>query len=278
MATLYLVATPIGNLEDITLRALRVLGEVGLIAAEDTRVTGRLLAHYDIDTPLISFHEYSDQERIATLVERMQVEDIALVSDAGTPGLSDPGYRLVQAAISATVDIVPVPGPSAVVAALVSSGLPTDSFLFLGFLPRQQKARRTALQTVAQMPYTLVFYEAPHRLAGLLSDIVDILGDRQLCVARELTKLYEEVWRGTAAEAMLYFQPVQIRGEISVVVEGADPGQAKWTEQEVMRELQTMLEDGSSSKGAAAALADQSGWKKRDIYRLAVQLRDSGRE
>lgn len=274
MPTLYLVATPIGNLEDISLRALRILGEVGLIAAEDTRVTGRLLAHYDIPTRMISFHEYSDQERIGTLTVKLQAEDVALVSDAGTPGLSDPGYRLVQAAIEAGYRIIPVPGPSAVIAALVSSGLPTDRFLFLGFLPRQQKARLAALQAVARLPYTLVLYEAPHRLIGFLTDALEILGDRQLSVGRELTKLHEETWRGPISEAIAKYQADRVRGEITVVIEGADPDQAKWTQAEVLRELRTLLAEGAASKVAASKLAEQSGWKKRDVYRLALELRE----
>lgn len=275
MPTLYLVATPIGNLEDISLRALRILHEVSLIAAEDTRVTGRLLAHYDIPTRMISFHEYSDQERIANLMEMIQVEDVALVSDAGTPGLSDPGYRLVQAAIEAGFQVVPIPGPSAVIAALVSSGLPTDSFLFLGFLPRQQKARRAGLQAVSRLPCTLVFYEAPHRLIAMLADALEVLGDRQLSVGRELTKLHEETWRGLISEAIAKYRADQVRGEITVVIQGAAPDQARWTETEVLRALRTSLAAGTSSKVAAAELAEQSGWKKRELYRLALQLKDS---
>jgi 16S rRNA (cytidine1402-2'-O)-methyltransferase len=274
MSTLYLVATPIGNLEDISLRALRILGEVSLIAAEDTRVTGRLLTRYDISTRMISFHEYSDQGRIAELIETMRDRDVALVSDAGTPGLSDPGYRLVQAAVDAGLQVIPIPGPSAVVAALVSSGLPTDRFLFLGFLPRQQKARRAALHAVARLPYTLVLYEAPHRLTGLLTDVLKILGDRQLCVARELTKLHEETWRGGAADALAKYQAERARGEITVVIAGADPDLARWTEAEVLGELRALLADGTSSKGAAVELAEQAGWNRRDIYRLALQLKE----
>lgn len=275
MPTLYLVATPIGNLEDISLRALRVLGEVNLIAAEDTRVTGRLLAHYDISTPMISFHEYSDQERIAELIATLPDGDVALVSDAGTPGLSDPGYRLIQAAIAAEFHVVPIPGPSAATAALVSSGLPTDRFLFLGFLPRQQKARRAALQDVTRLPYTLILYEAPHRLTDLLVDILDTLGDRRVCVARELTKLHEESWRGLVSQAIDHYWAGRVRGEITVVIAGADPSQATWAEEEVLHELRTLLAGGASSKSAAASLAEQSGWKKRDLYRLALEIKRS---
>jgi 16S rRNA (cytidine1402-2'-O)-methyltransferase len=251
-----------------------VLGEVSLIAAEDTRVTGRLLTRYEIATRMTSFHEYTDPERIAALVEKMQAEDVALVSDAGTPGLSDPGFRLVQAAIEAGIQVVSVPGPSAVIAALVSSGLPTDSFLFLGFLPRQQKARRAALGAVAQLPYTLVVYESPHRLTDLLSDARDILGDRRLTVARELTKMYEEIWRGTLAQAVARYQPGDIRGEITVVIAGAAPERARWTEDDVRRELRELLAAGTSTNAAASELTEHSGWKKREIYRLALQLKD----
>jgi len=279
MSILYLVATPIGNLEDISLRALRILSEVDLIAAEDTRVTGRLLTHYDITTRMISYHEFSDQDRINELVERLGSEDLALVSDAGTPSLSDPGYRLVQATIAAGHRIVPIPGATAMIAALASSGLPTDRFLFLGFLPRQSRARRTALQAVASLPYTLVLYEAPHRLKKLLADIVSILGDRQLCVARELTKIYEETWRGSAKEAVSKYQQGRVRGEITVVIAGASPDEEKWTQAELMSELETLLARGESSKAAAESLAHLSGWKKRDIYRLALQLKnDRGKE
>ena len=275
MPTLYLVGTPIGNLEDISLRALRLLAEVSLIAAEDTRVTGRLLRHHDISTPMVSFHEYSSPERIDTLIEKMQAADVALVSDAGMPGLSDPGYRLVRAAVKAGFQIVPIPGPSAVIAALVTSGLPTDRYLFLGFLPRQQKARRAALQTVAQLPYTLVFYEAPHRLLNLLTDIASTLGDRDLCVARELTKLYEEAWRGTANQAVDHYRQGQIRGEITLVVSGASGDQINWTEAEVRDELRRQLADGVTHKTAVTSLVDLSGWKKREVYRLALQLKEN---
>lgn len=273
MPTLFLVGTPIGNLEDISLRALRVLREVSLIAAEDTRMTGRLLRHYEIATPMVSYHEFSRQGRIDELIERAKTEAIALVSDAGMPGLSDPGYRLVNAAIEAGCEVSPVPGPSAAVAALISSGLPSDKYLFLGFLPRQQAARRAALQTVVQLPYTLVLYEAPHRLLNLLADIVSTLGDRELCVARELTKMYEETWRGTASQAIHHFRQGQIRGEITVVITGASRDVMKWTEAEVLAELKGQLADGVSRKKAVASLVEQSGWNRRQVYRLALQLK-----
>lgn len=272
MPTLYLVGTPIGNLEDISLRALRLLSEVSLIAAEDTRVTGRLLNHYDISTPMVSFHEYSSPERIDSLIKKIQSGDVALVSDAGMPGLSDPGYRLVRAAVKAGLQVTPVPGPSAVIAALVSSGLPTDRYLFLGFLPRQKKRRRAALQEVAHLPYTLVCYEAPHRLINLLADIAAVLGDREICVGRELTKLYEEIFRGTANQAIAHYRRDQVRGEITLVISGASDDETKWDEAGVLDELRKQLSSGATNKAAVTSVVGLSGWKKRDVYRLALSL------
>lgn len=270
MPVLYLVGTPIGNLEDITLRALRILKEVALIAAEDTRNTGRLLQHYEIKTPLTSYHEYTRPERIAQLVDQLGREDVALVSDAGMPGLSDPGYRLVKAAVEAGIQVVPVPGPSAAVSALISSGLPTDSFLFLGFLPRQKKARQAALSDAASLPYTLVLYEAPHRLLALLADVQKVLGERQVAVGRELTKLYEEIWRGPVAKAIDYFGQDRIRGEITVVIAGADETEQVWDETAVRQAVIKAIEQGASRKEAAARVADLSGWRKRDVYNLSL--------
>lgn len=270
MPVLYLVGTPIGNLEDITLRALRTLQEVALIAAEDTRTTGRLLQHYNIKTPLTSYHEYTKPERIEQLAEQLTREDVALVSDAGMPGLSDPGYRLVQAAIEKGIKVVPIPGPTAAVSTLISSGLPTDAFLFLGFLPRQKKARQSALSQVAALPYTLILYEAPHRLLALLADIEAVLGNRQVVIGRELTKLYEEIWRGTASEAAGYFGQDRIRGEITVAVAGAAPSEEQWDEAAVRTAVQAAIKKGLSRKDAAAQVAEQSGWRKRDVYNLTL--------
>jgi 16S rRNA (cytidine1402-2'-O)-methyltransferase len=272
MPVLYLVGTPIGNLEDMTLRAIRILKEVALIAAEDTRTTGRLLQHYDIKTPLTSYHEYTKPERIEQLVAQLASEDVALVSDAGMPGLSDPGYRLVQATIEQGIKVVPIPGPSAAVSALISSGLPTDSFLFLGFLPRQKKARRSALAEVAALPYTLVLYEAPHRLLALLADIVDVLGARQVVIGRELTKLYEEIWRGTVLEAADYFGQDKVRGEVTVVIAGAEESKPVWDEDAVRAAVLQAIEQGASRKDAAAQIAEQSGWRKRDVYKLTLSF------
>ncbi len=272
MPTLYLVGTPIGNLEDISLRALRVLREVGMVAAEDTRKTGRLLKHYEIEARLLSYHEHNEVTRIDEILAHLSERDVALVSDAGMPGLSDPGYRLVQAAVAAGINVVPIPGPAAAVAALVSSGLPTDSFLFLGFLPRQKKARREALAAVASLPYTLVLYEAPHRLVALLEDVGGVLGeDRPIAVCRELTKLYEEIRRGTAAEVREYFATGRVRGEITVVIGGAaESGPERWSEAAVRRAMEEQLAQGLRRKEAAERVAAQAGWRKREVYDLAL--------
>ena len=198
---LYVVATPIGNLADITLRALRVLGEVDVIAAEDTRTTRKLLAHHGIRTPLVSYHDHNEAVRTPELLARMeQGERVALVSEAGTPSISDPGYRLVSESIRADIAVEPVPGASALLAAVVVSGLPADAFVFEGFLPRRRAERRRRLSSLAAEPRTLVFFEAPHRLDHSLTDLLEVLGDRQVALCRELTKLYEEVIRGSLSE------------------------------------------------------------------------------
>lgn len=273
---LYLVATPIGNLEDITLRALRVLREVGLIAAEDTRTTRHLLQHYQIETPVVSFHEFSSRQRLEELLERLQVGDVALVSDAGTPGLSDPGYPLIQQAIQAKIPIIPIPGATAAITALVASGLPTDNYLFLGFLPRRSAARQQALVEVAHLPYTLVLYESPHRLPAFLAEMEEILGNRWLCVGRELTKLYEEIWRGTVQEARNYFVLERIRGEFTLVVAGM-PAQTQtiWSEEKVRQLLLEKMTSGLSHKEAAALVANLSGWQKRQVYDLGNALKQN---
>jgi len=215
---LYVVGTPIGNLEDISLRALRLLREVKLIAAEDTRTTRRLLNAYDIKTPLTSYHEHSRKAKLDYLLDYVEQEDLALVAEAGMPGLSDPGYDLIVAAIGRGIPVIPVPGASAVVAALVVSGLPTDQFLYLGFLPRRQGQRQRLLGSLIDERRTMVAFETPHRLGVALSDIGEILGDRRVSVCRELTKVHEEVFRGRVSQAREYF--AEPRGEFSLVIEG----------------------------------------------------------
>ncbi|HEY0582969.1 MAG TPA: 16S rRNA (cytidine(1402)-2'-O)-methyltransferase [Chloroflexota bacterium] len=221
MGTLYVVATPIGNLEDITLRALRVLKEVPLVAAEDTRVTRTLFRAHDIHTPLASFHEFTSPSRRNRLIDRLADGDVALVTDAGTPGVSDPGFPLIRDALSAGHSVVPVPGPSSVIAALVASGLPTHAFCFLGFLPRTTATRRKFFRQQAEAETTFVVFESPHRALAALKDLVAELGpERPLAIGRELTKKFEEVFRGTAADALAHFEAHPPRGEFTFVVGG----------------------------------------------------------
>ncbi len=218
---LYIVSTPIGNLEDITLRALRILKEVDLIAAEDTRHTGLLLRHFGIQKPLTSYFEGNELKKREWILSRLNQGDrIALVSDAGTPGISDPGFRLIQATIQNQIPIVPIPGPSAVITALSVSGLPTDAFLFKGFLPHKSKKRRDLLKQLEEAKETLIFYESPHRLNETLKDILDILGDREIVLTRELTKVYEEVIRGSVTDIQSQIGERKLKGEITLVVSG----------------------------------------------------------
>jgi len=272
MGTLYIVPTPIGNLEDITLRALRVLGEVALIAAEDTRTTGNLLRHYGIKTPLTSYHEHNKLTKLDVILTALQSGDVALVSDAGTPGLSDPGYELIRAVIERGFPIVPLPGPTALIPALVSSGLPADSFVYLGFLPRRAGARRALLESICHEPRTLALYEAPHRLLETLADLRAILGPRQITVARELTKLHEEIWRGTLDEALAYFGRETPRGEITLILAGASPAVPEaWPEERVRAALAERLARGEPRSAAASAVAAESGWPRRRVYDLKVE-------
>ena len=228
MPILYVVATPIGNLEDISLRALRVLREVKLIAAEDTRKTRRLLNAYNIETPLTSYHEHSKRARLDYLLGYLEKEDLALVSEAGMPGLSDPGYDLIVAAIERGISVVSVPGPSAVTTALVVSGLPTDQFVYVGFLPRRKGQRQRLLSSISDEARTVVAFEAPHRIREALTDIEEILGDRRISICRELTKVHEEVFRGRVSQAREHF--AEPRGEFSLVIEGKTRAWLKFQE------------------------------------------------
>jgi 16S rRNA (cytidine1402-2'-O)-methyltransferase len=268
MGSLYLIATPIGNLEDITLRALRLLREATLIAAEDTRHTGRLLAHYEIDTPQVSYHEHNKLTRLDTVLKALETGDVALVSDAGTPGLSDPGYELVRAAIARGWPVVPVPGPSALTAALVASGLPTAAFVYLGFLPRRAVERRRLLTGLVDERRTLVAFESPHRLAAALVDIEEVLGDRQIAVARELTKLHEEIWRGPVSEARAHFGAA-VRGEITLVIAGAAPP-PPWSEDQVRERVAQLMKQGLSHRQAVKQVAQASDWPRRAVYQLTI--------
>jgi 16S rRNA (cytidine1402-2'-O)-methyltransferase len=269
LGTFYVVATPIGNLEDITLRALHVLKVVDLIAAEDTRTTRVLLRKYEIRTRLVSYNEHNMRRRTPELLAALATGDIALVSEAGTPGVSDPGHELIDAAIAAGFPVVPIPGPSAVVAALVASGLSMRQFTFLGFLPRRAGERRRALSAAAREPRTTVFFESPHRLRATLEAMRETLGDRRLAVCRELTKTFEEIFRGTASEALAHFQ--EPRGEFTIVVEGVASEADHASESEVRAELDRLRASGSSAKDAVGALAAAFGSPKREVYRLWLE-------
>ncbi|MDY7080464.1 MAG: 16S rRNA (cytidine(1402)-2'-O)-methyltransferase [Chloroflexota bacterium] len=270
MGTLYLVGTPIGNLEDITLRALRVLREASLIAAEDTRRARILTRHYEIETPITSYFEGNKLTKLETVLRALDAGDVALISEAGMPGLSDPGYELIRVAIQRGHPVVPIPGPSAPVAALVVSGLASDSFLYLGFFPRRQRERCKLLAEVAQERRTLIAFEAPHRLRKSLADIEDVLGDRLLVVCRELTKLHEEVWRGTVAEARVHFDEVDPRGEITLVIGGASKERERWGEERVRSALDELLAQGVPRPSAARRVAADSGWSRSEVYKLGL--------
>jgi 16S rRNA (cytidine1402-2'-O)-methyltransferase len=238
---LAIVSTPIGNMEDITLRALRILKEVDLIAAEDTRRTGLLLKHFGIEKPLTSYFEGNELKKKEVILSRLKQGDrVALVSDAGTPGISDPGFRLIRAAIEDEIPVIPIPGPSAVITALSVSGLPTDAFLFKGFLPHKSKKRRDLLKKLEDARETLIFYESPHRISESLRDILEVLGDREIVLSRELTKVYEEVLRGKVSQILNQIRGRQFRGEITLVVSGktrkkegsGDRGRGRWGDAE----------------------------------------------
>jgi 16S rRNA (cytidine1402-2'-O)-methyltransferase len=270
---LYLVATPIGNLEDITFRAVRILKEAGVIACEDTRRTRKLLDHYGIGTALISYHEHNEAARAAELAARLAGgEAVALVSDAGTPLVSDPGYRIVARAVEAGVAVVPIPGPSAALAALAASGLPTDAFRFCGFLPARSNERRRVLESLRGESATLVFYEAPHRILAALDDIEAALGPRRAVIARELTKIHEEFLRGTPEELrrILAARPA-VKGEITVVIGKAT---APAREDVPVREaVEALVRDGMARMEAIKAVARARGMPKREVYRAADEKR-----
>ncbi len=263
MGTLYLVSTPIGNLEDISARALRILREARLIAAEDTRVTRKLLSNFEIHTRLTSYFEHNKIARLASILAALGEGDVALVSDAGTPALNDPGYELVSAALQAGHRVSPVPGPVSPIAALVCSGLPADSFLYAGYLPRKRSERRAAVEAVAGLPYTLIFLETPHRLLDSLKDLADVLGDRQVAVARELTKLHEEIWRGPLHDAGQHFP--QPRGEFVLVVGGqAAAAVSRWTREQLLASIDKQIDAGIAPAALSARLSAESGWPRRD--------------
>lgn len=273
--TLYVVATPIGNLEDMTYRAVRILQEVSLIAAEDTRHSRKLLDHYAIKTALISYHEHNEEPRSIQLLEKLQAgESLALISDAGTPCIADPGYRLVSRCRQAGLNIVAVPGPSALVAALSISGLPTDVFRFVGFLPAKTHGRRQLLEQLKTESQTVAFYEGPHRLLACLQDIVEVCGaDRQLSVARELTKRHEELFSGSAAEAVEFYAAGKVRGELVLLLGPAPARKPQGTVKEALARLHAETE--LSWKQIIKQVAKDFGLPGSDVYRESLELRDN---
>ena len=271
MPTLYIVGTPIGNLEDVTLRALRVLGEVDLIAAEDTRVTRRLLVRYAIDTPLVSYHEHSGTARLRAVLDALREGDVALVTDAGMPAVNDPGQRLAREAAAAGASVVVVPGASAVTAALAVSGIAAPTFTHLGFLPRRAADRRRLLESLARNPAPLVAFETPHRLRAALQDALDALGDRDVAVCRELTKLHEETFRGTLSQALAHF--AEPRGEFTLVIEGApeSEGDDAGREDAARRLLSQLRAEGASARDATTRAASECGISRSAAYRLWLE-------
>ena len=270
MPALYIVATPIGNLEDISLRALRILREVKLIAAEDTRKTKRLLDTYDIKTPMTSYHEYNKWTKLEHILNCLDDADVALVSNAGMPGMSDPGYELIVAASQRGISVVPIPGPSVITTALVISGLPTDKFIYLGFLPRKSSARQRLLESVTNEEKTIVALESPHRLLVTLNDILFVLGDRKIAICRELTKIHEEVFRGRISQAIEHF--TQPRGEFTLVIEGKREGNKPQLTSDIEQQLCHMRQSGLTAKEAVARVASQTGLSKKKLYQAWLRL------
>jgi 16S rRNA (cytidine1402-2'-O)-methyltransferase len=271
--TLYIVATPIGNLEDMTLRAIRVLKEVDLIAAEDTRHTRHLLDRYQIETQLTSYHDHNKEEKAPVLVARMlEGKSVALVSDAGTPGISDPGYFLINLAIDQKIPVIPIPGATAAIAALSVSGMPTDSFVFEGFLPAKHMARLKRLQELAKEERTIIFYEAPHKIIKTIEDMLEVFGDRRAVITRELTKIHEETIRGTLSEILKRLQVGTIKGEFTVIVHGAsaEPLKQDIDTAEYLKNL--MLHRGLSKKEAISVAAEELGLPKKEVYKESLKI------
>ena len=268
---LYVVATPIGNLEDISLRALRILQEVKLIAAEDTRTTRKLLNAYNIKTSVTSYHEHNKRTKLDYLLHCLEEKDIALISEAGTPGLSDPGYELVVAAIDRAIPVVPIPGASAITTALVVSGLPTDQFIYLGFLPRRQGQRRRLLSSVAAEPRTIVAFESPHRLKETLGDVEKVLHNRRVAVCRELTKIHEETFRGKVSQAREHF--AEPRGEFTLVMEGRAEEENEITE-EANRRLRELFYEGKGAKEATLCISQAYNLPRRKLYQTWLNFKE----
>jgi 16S rRNA (cytidine1402-2'-O)-methyltransferase len=270
---LYIVSTPIGNLEDITLRALRTLKEVDLIACEDTRVTKKLLFHYQIHKPLTSYHEHNEREKAVELLSLLESgKNIAVISDAGTPGVSDPGYRLVSLASKKGIEVIPIPGPSAAVAALSVSGLPTSSFTFLGFLPRSDKKRREHLESVREYTQTLIFYESPNRVIETLKNMFETLGNRQVSISREITKMFEEILRGEISQLLQILEKREgMKGEFTIVLEGKSR-ESNIIEEILEKQLEVYRGTGLSLKDTVKEVSRNLGLSKSKIYKKALEV------
>lgn len=276
--TLYLCATPIGNLEDMTYRAVRILSEVDVVAAEDTRHTRKLLTHFDIHTPLVSYHEHNKFSRGPELIKRLLAgENIACVSDAGLPGISDPGSHLAELAIEAGITVTPIPGANAGLSALIASGLDTTEFHFIGFLAKQKKNRLDTLRRIKPIQATLIFYESPHRLKDTLAELAEVLGDRQMVAARELTKKFEEFRRGSIEELLAHYRQDAPRGEFTLIVDGADNNDEMKEDANLLtveEELRLMIDGGTDKKDAIRQVAKRRNMPKRSVYQIALLLDD----
>jgi 16S rRNA (cytidine1402-2'-O)-methyltransferase len=272
--TLYIVGTPIGNLEDMTFRAVRILQNVDLIAAEDTRHTGKLLQHFQVKTPQISYHDHNRFQRLGELLEKLhQGKTIALVTDAGMPGISDPGYELVKACAQENINIIPIPGVSASITGLSVSGLPTDRFIFEGFLPTKAKERQAKLEEFTRESRTIILYEAPHRVRQTLQDFVESFGsEREIVLARELTKLHEEIWRGVVGDALLYYKEKEPKGEYTIILGGVAEIPLILSEDALKAELQELLKQGLTRSQATRQLSQQTSLPRRQLYQLSLTL------
>jgi 16S rRNA (cytidine1402-2'-O)-methyltransferase len=271
MPVLFVVSTPIGNLEDITFRAIRVLKEVKLIAAEDTRKTRTLLAKYNIKTPTTSYHEHNKLTKLDYILDTLEEDDVALVSDAGTPGISDPGYELIKAAILRQKQVVPVPGPSALVSALIVSGLPAGSFCYLGFLPHRAHERRKLLLNKASESSTLIVFESPHRLSAALKDILEIFGDRPCAICRELTKIHEDIFRGNISDALQHY--VNPRGEFTLVISGKIETAASPDLLELDMKMLNLKKAGLTAREALSHLGGETGLSHKELYNQWIKLK-----
>jgi len=269
---LYVVATPIGNLEDITLRAIRVLKEVTLVAAEDTRRTRKLFDAYSINTPLVSLYEHNEWKKSRTLIDRLREGlDVAYVSDAGTPGISDPGFVLIRQALENEIQVIPIPGASACIAAVCVSGIPMEAFVFMGFLPAKGGKRKDLLASLKNESRTLIFYEAPHRLGGALEDILSVLGNREIAIARELTKLHEEILRGRLQDLLPSLRERTIKGEITLVIAGQEQTVRAWSDEDIRSLYFRYREEaGSSDRDVVDRIFAETGISRKRVYAIVV--------